>query len=179
MGASSAFLWHYPQNRESSARIAEVLSDVDALLDALDTLIAKKRALKQGAMQQLLTGKTRLPGFCGSWTSTRIGDVVEFVASANNPRSDLTDSGTVRYIHYGDIHTRWAGFLDCRTEVLPYIAEHKIGAVPFLEDGDLVMADASEDYAGLGASVEVKSATGGRVVAGLATLVLRGDREAR
>lgn len=47
--------------------IAQVLSDVDALLGALDRLIAKKRDLKQAAMQQLLTGQTRLPGFDGGW----------------------------------------------------------------------------------------------------------------
>ena len=47
--------------------IATALSDVDALLDGLDRLIAKKRDLKQAAMQQLLTGKTRLPGFEGEW----------------------------------------------------------------------------------------------------------------
>jgi type I restriction enzyme S subunit len=52
--------------------IAEVLSDVDELIAALDRLIAKKRAIKQGAMQQLLTGKTRLPGFSGEWESTSI-----------------------------------------------------------------------------------------------------------
>ena len=48
--------------------IAEALSDVDEQLRALDALIAKKRAIKQAAMQQLLTGKTRLPGFSGEWT---------------------------------------------------------------------------------------------------------------
>ena len=47
--------------------IAEALSDVDGLIAALDKLIAKKRAIKQAAMQQLLTGKTRLPGFSGEW----------------------------------------------------------------------------------------------------------------
>ena len=47
--------------------IATALSDVDALLDGLDRLIAKKRDLKQATMQQLLTGKTRLPGFVGEW----------------------------------------------------------------------------------------------------------------
>ena len=47
--------------------IAKVLSDVDALLGALDRLISKKRDLKQAAMQQLLTGQTRLPGFSGEW----------------------------------------------------------------------------------------------------------------
>ena len=57
--------------------IAGAMSDVDALLGGLDRLIAKKRDLKQAAMQQLLTGKTRLPGFKGEWAAKRLGDVVE------------------------------------------------------------------------------------------------------
>lgn len=57
--------------------IAEALSDVDGLLGALEALIAKKRAIKQAAMQQLLTGKTRLPGFPGPWETKRLGDIAE------------------------------------------------------------------------------------------------------
>ena len=56
--------------------IATALSDVDALLGGLDRLIAKKRDLKQAAMQQLLTGQTRLPGFHGEWKKTTFGSVV-------------------------------------------------------------------------------------------------------
>ena len=55
--------------------IATALSDVDGLLGGLDRLIAKKRDLKQAAMQQLLTGQTRLPGFQGGWEVKRLGDV--------------------------------------------------------------------------------------------------------
>jgi type I restriction enzyme, S subunit len=55
--------------------IATALLDVDALLAKLDQLIAKKRNLKQAAMQQLLTGQTRLPGFSGEWEVKRLGDV--------------------------------------------------------------------------------------------------------
>lgn len=54
--------------------IAAALSDVDALLGGLDRLIAKKRDLKLAAMQQLLTGQTRLPGFQGEWEVKRLGD---------------------------------------------------------------------------------------------------------
>jgi restriction endonuclease S subunit len=57
--------------------IAAALSDVDALLDGLERLIAKKRELKQAAMQQLLTGHTRLPGFHGEWEMKRLGEVAE------------------------------------------------------------------------------------------------------
>lgn len=55
--------------------ISEALADVDSLLESLDRLIAKKRAVKQAAMQQLLTGKTRLPGFDGEWFTKRMGDI--------------------------------------------------------------------------------------------------------
>lgn len=56
--------------------IASALCDVDALIGALDSLIAKKRALKQTAMQQLLTGRVRLPGFVGDWHSQRLRQLV-------------------------------------------------------------------------------------------------------
>jgi len=55
--------------------IATALSDVDALLEGLDRLIVKKRDLKQAAMQQLLTGETRLPGFEGKWQPLKFGDL--------------------------------------------------------------------------------------------------------
>ncbi len=64
-----------PPLREQRA-IAEALSDVDGLLGGLDRLIAKKRDLKQAAMQQLLTGQTRLPGFHGEWEVKRFGEGV-------------------------------------------------------------------------------------------------------
>lgn len=57
--------------------IAEALSDVDGLLGGLDRLIAKKRDLKQAAMQQLLTGQTRLPGFQGEWSVRRLGEMTD------------------------------------------------------------------------------------------------------
>ena len=60
--------------------IAAALSDVDALLGGLDRLIAKKRDLKQAAMQQLLTGQTRLPGFHGEWEVKRLGEIADVKA---------------------------------------------------------------------------------------------------
>ena len=65
-----------PTNTEQRA-IAAALSDVDALLGGLERLIAKKRDLKQAAMQQLLTGQTRLPGFSGEWEVKRLGGLVQ------------------------------------------------------------------------------------------------------
>jgi type I restriction enzyme, S subunit len=56
--------------------IATALSDVDALITSIDKLIAKKRDIKQATMQQLLTGKTRLPGFSGEWQIKKLGEIL-------------------------------------------------------------------------------------------------------
>lgn len=65
--------------------IAEVLSDVDSMISSLEKLIAKKKAIKQGAMQELLTGKKRLPGFTGEWKEKQIGAYGDFVSGNGFP----------------------------------------------------------------------------------------------
>ena len=64
--------------------IAEALSDVDGLIAALDKKIAKKRLLKQGAMQQLLTGKKRLPGFTEEWVEKKLGKMSHIKTGGRN-----------------------------------------------------------------------------------------------
>lgn len=78
-----------PPSPEQRA-IAAALGDVDALLGGLDSLIAKKRDLKQAAMQQLLTGQTRLHGFSGEWEVKRLGDVVEKLVGGGTPSRSVT-----------------------------------------------------------------------------------------
>lgn len=75
-----------PPLREQEA-IAGALGDADALIEALEQLIAKKRHLKQGAMQQLLTGKKRLPGFSGKWEVKRLDAVAE-IRSGGTPSTN-------------------------------------------------------------------------------------------
>lgn len=76
-----------PPRAEQEA-IAEALGDADALIEGLEALIAKKRDIKQGAMQDLLTGSRRLPGFQGHWIKQKLGSVVairnEKVQTYNN-----------------------------------------------------------------------------------------------
>jgi type I restriction enzyme, S subunit len=76
-----AFEVALPPTIDEQRAISTALSDVDALLDGLDRLIAKKRDLKQAAMQQLLTGKTRLPGFSGEWEVKSLGEVIDLIPS--------------------------------------------------------------------------------------------------
>jgi type I restriction enzyme S subunit len=73
-----------PQSTKEQSSIAEALSDVDSLLYDLDQLVTKKRAIKQAAMQDLLTGKRRLPGFEGEWEVKRLGDLAE-IKSGGTP----------------------------------------------------------------------------------------------
>jgi len=87
--------------------IATALSDVDALLGALERLIAKKRDLKQAAMQQLLTGQTRLPGFDGEWGVMQLGEVATFLKGKGLPKSALVPDGSDPCIHYGELFTKY------------------------------------------------------------------------
>jgi type I restriction enzyme S subunit len=73
-----AFRAALPRTRAEQEAIAEALSDADALIGCLEKLIAKKRQIKQGAMQELLTGKTRLPGFSGEWEEKTLGSILKF-----------------------------------------------------------------------------------------------------
>ncbi len=89
-----------PRYAEQSA-IATALSDTDALIESLEQLIAKKRQIKQGAMQELLTGKRRLPGFTGEWEARRLGDVA--VTDPENLGSNTAPTYEFNYIALEDI----------------------------------------------------------------------------
>ena len=93
-----------PTKAEQEA-IAEALSDADALIASLEQLIAKKRLIKQGAMQELLTGKRRLPGFSDDWEEKRVG---EFTTSkAGGTPSTLVSSywnGPIRWMSSGELN---------------------------------------------------------------------------
>ena len=81
--------------------ITEALSDADAFIESLEQLVAKKRHLKQGAMQELLTGKQRLSGFRGDWERRRIGEIATPSSeknSANDPLTVLTCSKHLGFV---------------------------------------------------------------------------------
>ena len=80
-----------PQKEEQSAIITS-LSDADVLIEHLDKMIAKKKAIKQGTMQQLLTGKKRLPGFSGEWKVRELGEIAEIKTGKKN-NDDKVEEG--------------------------------------------------------------------------------------
>lgn len=96
-----------PVLAEEQRAIATALSDADALIESLDRLIAKKRAIKQAAMQQLLTGQTRLPGFTGEWETKRLGELASFHKGIGLAKAELVDDGANPCIHYGELFTEY------------------------------------------------------------------------
>ncbi|MEL6592074.1 MAG: restriction endonuclease subunit S [Bacteroidota bacterium] len=167
--------------------IAKALSEVDNLIHHLERLIAKKKAIKKGTMQQLLTGKKRLPGFekekgykqtelgliPKDWEILSFDECFQFLSTANYSRAQLELNENCMYVHYGDIHTRWNHFLDLSVENLPSISKKLATGYHLINEGDLIMADASEDYEGICKCVEAINVKEQEVVSGLHTFLLR------
>lgn len=155
-----------PPTRTEQTAIATALSDADALISSLEKLIAKKRNIKQGTMQKLLTPQK-------GWKVITYGDAFDFLSTASYSREELSVNNEVQYIHYGDIHTKWNDFLDFGKNSLPTIDNLMVKNYSLIKDGDIIMADASEDYAGVGKSIEVKNIREKKVISGLHTFLLR------
>jgi type I restriction enzyme S subunit len=149
------FAFALPPLQEQRA-ITEALSDVDALLGALDRLIAKKRDLKQAAMQQLLTGQTRLPGFSAPWAArTVLGVTVKIVdyrgrtprklgmdwgggdipvLSAGNVKMGYIDFSEEAYLGSDELYERWMTNGRARKGDVVITTEAPLGNVALVPD---------------------------------------------
>jgi type I restriction enzyme, S subunit len=87
--------------------IVRALDDTNDLIAMLERLIAKKQAVKQGAMQQLINGRTRLPGFNDEWLPIQLGQVAQFSKGSGLPKSDVASHGSLPCIHYGELFTHY------------------------------------------------------------------------
>ena len=165
-----------PPSGAEQQTIAEALSDADALIESLDQLLAKKRQIKQGAMQELLTGQKRLPGFSGEWAEKAMGELFDFSGGYSASRDQLGTEGHC-YLHYGDIHTSDKTSVDLTAEhqELPKldVPLMKVGAGSLLRDGDVVFVDASEDDEGTSKHVVVANPDNVPFISGLHTIVAR------
>ena len=139
----------FPPTVEEQRAIAEVLSDVDGLLNALEALIAKKQAIKQAVMQQLLTGKTRLPGFSGAWETKQLGKMGHCLRGVSyDPTTDLssfdTDS-TVRLLRSNNIQDAVVTAIDVQ-----YVESRKVSESQVMLSDDILvcMANGSKELVG-------------------------------
>jgi type I restriction enzyme S subunit len=144
--------------------IAAALSDVDALIDALDGLIAKKRNLKQAAMQELLTGGRRLPGFHGDWEVKRLGEIGTF-SKGQGIRKDEVVADGIPCIRYGEIYTRHNDYI---RDFQSFIPAEVAAQSQRLRKGDLLFAGSGETAEEIGKCVaflsEKEAYAGGDIV---------------
>ena len=159
--------------RPEQEKIAEALSDVDALLAAITKLIEKKRAIKQGAMQQLLTGKKRLAGFTGKWVEKRFDECFDLVGNNTFAREFMCeDTHGIANIHYGDVLIRYGSVLDCSRTAVPSLLDSVACKTELLKEGDVIIADTAEDET-VGKAIEIRGLKDRCAVAGLHTIACR------
>lgn len=124
------------------------------------------------------TPKLRFPEFSGEWEEYSIGNVFDFYSTNSYSRDCLNHiDGEVKNIHYGDIHMKFPTIVDANKENIPYINRNisldKIQTDSYCKDGDVIFADASEDYDDIGKSIEITNIGDSKIVAGLHTILAR------
>ena len=175
-----------PKTPQEQQKIASCLSSADSLIDACRDKLEALKKHKKGLMQQLFpqkgqkTPKLRFPEFKndGEWEEKRLGEVYLFLVTNSYPRNKLNYiNGSVKNIHYGDIHTKFSTLFDISKEEMPYINPDiplkKIKAGNYCKTGDIVFADASEDLEDVGKSIEIVNVNNEKILAGLHTLLAR------
>jgi len=118
---------HNPADRSEQETIARALLDADALIDSLEQLLTKKRQIKQGAMQELLTGKRRLPGFSGEWKTSPLGELAKIKTGSMNNQDKVVD-GTYPFFVRSQTVEKIDNFThDCEAILIP--GEGGIGTI--------------------------------------------------
>ena len=153
-----------PPTKTEQEAIAEALSDADALIESLEQLLAKKRQLKQGAMQELLTGKRRLPGFSGEWEEKQLGELGTFLNGSGVARND-SDSGDIACVRYGELYTRHNDYVRAFHS---WISREVAAMATRLKQGDILFAGSGETKEEIGKCAalvnDVEAYAGGDIV---------------
>ena len=155
-------------------KIAAILSTQDKVIELKEKLLAQKQQQKKYLMQQLLTGKKRLPGFNEKWKVEKFSEIFDFLSTNTLSRDNLFEGvGAIQNIHYGDILTKFNEVIDLDCVCLPSIKESAIpNNCATVKSGDIIIADTAEDLTA-GKAVEVQN-IGDRVIySGLHTMLCR------
>ena len=107
------------------------------------------------------------------WEVEVFTDIFDFLSTASYSRANLKSSGNIGYIHYGDIHTKIGYHLNTNKYVSGYISKEQLKNYSIVQQGDLIIADASEDYHGVGKGFEVINIPEINIIAGLHTFLIR------
>ena len=166
--------YQVPWAPDEQERISTILTTQGKVIELKEKRLAEKQRQKKYLMQQLLTGKKRLPGFSGQWEIKDFNQVFAFGVTNTFSRECMCEDSTgVKNIHYGDILVRYGEVLKLSEQEIPSLLSD-IGAkiTTFVEDGDVVIADTAEDLTA-GKAVEVQETHGKKVAAGLHTMLCK------
>ncbi|MFP5040481.1 restriction endonuclease subunit S [Parasediminibacterium sp. JCM 36343] len=167
-------------------KIASFFTAIDDKIQALKKKKSLLEQYKQGIMQQLFTQQLRFKDDNGEdypdWEEKKLGEVYSFKITNSFSREQLNyEDGTVKNIHYGDIHTKFQTLFDITKESVPFInSEIFIGRISednYCKEGDLILADASEDLNDVGKSIELVNLNNEKLLSGLHTILARPDLE--
>jgi type I restriction enzyme S subunit len=122
-----------PPIKAEQEAIAEALGDADALIASLEQLIAKKRYIKQGAMQELLTGAKRLPGFSGAWEAKRLSEIAHIKTGSRNNQDKVEDGEYPFFVRSANVERINSFSYDCEAILVP--GEGGIGSIFHYIDG--------------------------------------------
>lgn len=171
---------YHPEIEEQSA-IGSLFRTLDDLLASYKDNLANYQSLKAIMLSKMFpkAGQTvpeiRLDGFEGEWEKVNLETSTIRLKSFSLSRDVETKENTgMRYIHYGDIHTGRASYIN-NENVLPYISQD-LKITEFLKKGDLIFADASEDYKGIAEVSLLAVDPNDNVIAGLHTIALRPNK---
>lgn len=169
-------------SRSEQKKIADAIDAVDAKLAALTAKQTALELFKTGLMQKIFRQQLRFAQDDGKafpdWEEKRLGDVFTWVKTNSLSREFLThDGGSVQNIHYGDIHKKFQALFRQSAESVPFVGANS-GLKAFSDEeycrvGDVVIADASEDYADIGKTIEIIELRDRSLVAGLHTYIAR------
>lgn len=169
-------------NLKEQQKIASFLSKVDSKIDVLEKKQELWKTYKKGIMQQIFNQKLRFKDENGEeypdWEEKKFNQIFNFIPTNSFSRVNLNyETGDVYNIHYGDIHTKYSILLDFKNTEVPFINDdvnlERIKVESYCKDGDLVIADASEDYEDIGKAIELKNLGNKKVLAGLHTFLAR------
>ena len=173
-----SFVFCIPESLEEQSAIGSLFRTLDDLLASYKDNLANYQSLKVTMLSKMFpkagqsVPEIRLNGFDGEWEKTTLEKSTERIKSYSLSRDVETSQDTgLKYIHYGDIHLGKVSLIDNGNSI-PYIrSDTKMNE--FLQQGDLIFADASEDYKGIAEVAVVATDLSEKIVAGLHTIAVR------